>query len=162
MDNLKFKNTFSFEVVRNGEVVETFEVDNLVTTQGVNDMLETQFRGGAQKSWYFGLIRDSGFTSSANSDTALSHPGWTEYTAYSEATRQEFVAAAASGRAVVSSTSLATFTMAADVVMRGIALFSSNVKGSTDGILFSVATLPIARQLLAGDQYRVSYTTTLS
>ena len=64
-------------------------IKNLVTTEGLNYIMEAGFRGGtASSTWYVGL-KDTGAPDAG--DTATELPGttmnWTEYTEYDEATR---------------------------------------------------------------------------
>jgi hypothetical protein len=61
------------------------EFDNLVTYAGLSDSLQQHFKGSAYTAlWYVGITSGSVF---AQSDTMASHPGWTEATNYSQASR---------------------------------------------------------------------------
>jgi hypothetical protein len=63
-----------------GEVKWVEEFDNLVTTEGKNDILDKYFKGSAYTAaWYLGL---KGTGSAAVGDTLASHAGWAEVTPY--------------------------------------------------------------------------------
>ena len=148
------KNTFHIQHIRDGQVIEEFDVDNLVTNDGKNDMLDTMFGAQAKRSWYIGLISSTGFTGVAASDTLAAHAGWVEATTYAGA-RKPFTVAAASGQAVTNAASKAEFVVNAPTTIQGIFLASADA-GSV-GKLFSEATLPASKSLTSGDSYFVSY-----
>ena len=123
-----------------GDVLLEDEWENLVTTQGKNSILNTQFHATTQlTTWYLGLI--SATPTPAAGDTHASHSGWTEVTAYSESVRQTYVENAASSGSIDNVGSVATFTINADSTSIGGALISSvSTKNSSSGadILYAV------------------------
>lgn len=112
--------------------------DNLVVNEGLNYMLAAGLAAGTPiTSWYIGLTNAS--PTPAPADTMASHAGWTEWTNYSESTRQAFVAGTVSGQQVSNSASKARFTSnAASQTVGGAFLVSNNVKGGTTGTLYAV------------------------
>jgi hypothetical protein len=134
------------------------EIENLVTTVGKNDALDKYLAGSSYTAaWYLGLI-DSGSWSAVNAaDTAASHAGWTESSAYDEATRvAPSFAAASSGSKATSAA--AAFTMNAGATIKGCFLISNSTKGGTTGILFSAGLFTGGDKVVAdNDTLNVSY-----
>jgi len=63
-------------------------IHNLVTTVGKNDALDKYLAGSTYTAaWYMGLISASGYSAVAAGDTAGSHAGWTESSAYTQSSR---------------------------------------------------------------------------
>lgn len=146
-----------------GEVLHDFEVENLITTAGKNHMLDVTFHGTTPVSpWYMGLINNSGFSAVAAGDTHASHAGWTETTAYDEATREAYVEDAA-GSGSITNTTVCEFTINATVAVKGIFLASVSTKGDTGaGTLWCATTFTTALSLVDDDILRITYTVTLT
>jgi hypothetical protein len=85
---------------------------------------------------YIGLVVSTGFTSFSNADTAASH-GWTEYTAYAEATRVQITFGAASGSSITNPTSLSFTPNASGVTLVGWFLTNTAAKSSAAGFLIA-------------------------
>lgn len=137
---------------------------NLVTTQGRTDLLEKYFRGSAYTAaWNVGLIDSVSYTAIAAGDTAASHTGWTEATAYTEANRPAFSPAAASAGSLDNSASKATFTINATKTIKGAFIISNNTKGGTTGILYNAALFSGGdRAVVNGDTLAVQATFTVT
>jgi hypothetical protein len=95
-----------------------------------------------------------------------SHAGWTEVTAYSQATRPQAVFAAATTAdpsVITNSASVAVFSINGTTTVGGAFLTSNNTKGGTTGILFSASdfTSPGDRAVVNGDTLNVTYTFSL-
>lgn len=150
---------YRWEHLRNGKVVASGAIDNTVTVEGRNHMLNTEFRGGTQAaSWFFGLVDDSAFGSNPDTDTMLVHPGWTEFVTYSQATRPQWSPAAASGGSLTNVTT-AVFTINGTGMVHGFFIASNSTKGGTAGVLwssvpFTTGPLPVE----SGDEIRTTYT----
>jgi len=112
--------------------------DNLVVNVGLQHILDVLFAGASQVDpWYVGLT--DGTPTVAAGDTAASHAGWTEVTAYDEANRQTFVDVR-TGQSVDNSASKAAFTISSDATTIGGAfLISDNTKGGSAGTLLCAA-----------------------
>lgn len=154
--------TYVVECVRNGEVVWSETIENLVTTVGKNDALDKYLAGSAYTAaWYLGLIDSTGYTAIAAADTAASHAGWAESSAYSQANRPTAAwAAAASGSKAFSSA--ASFSINANATIKGCFLISNNTKGGTTGILYSAGLFSGGDKVVQnGDTLNVSYTASL-
>jgi len=89
-DDIKVHGHWKVECLNpDGSVAWIEEFDNAVTTEGLNHILNVEFHGTTQvTTWYVGLINNSPSPSLNAADTLASHAGWTEWTAFSETTRQ--------------------------------------------------------------------------
>jgi hypothetical protein len=140
---------------------------NLVVNAGLKDMNDKYFTGsGYTAAWYIGLYGSGATNNPAASDTAASHPGWTEITPYSNATRPacSFGAATTADPSVITnSSSPAQFSINATETIGGAFLISDNTKGGTTGVLFSAVDFssPGDRAVVSGDTLLVTYTFSL-
>jgi hypothetical protein len=92
----------------------------------------------------------------------LSHAGWNEDVAYSQATRPActFGAATTADPSVISnSASVAVFSINGTTTIAGAFLTSNNTKSGTTGILFSASDFqsPGDRAVVSGDTLNVTY-----
>lgn len=134
----------------------TARIDNAVVTAGLTDVLSTAFAAGTQRSWYFGLISNASFTAVSSDDTMGSHAGWTEVTAYTAATRQQWTSLSVSSGVAYNPTAVVlTFNAACDI--KGMFLASDSTKGGTSGILWSAGTFTSARHKLSGETISLVY-----
>lgn len=140
---------------------------NLVVNVGLKDMNDKYFTGSSYTAtWYLGLYGAGSTNNPAAGDTAASHAGWTEVTAYSQATRPQatFAAATTADPSVITnSASPAVFSINGTTVVGGAFLISNNTKGGTTGILFSASDFssPGDRSVVSGDTLNVTYTFSL-
>jgi len=136
---------------------------NLVVNVGLKDMNEKYFTGSSYTAaWYLGLYGAASSNNPAASDTMSSHAGWTEVTAYSEATRPQctFGTSTTADPSVISnSASVAVFSINGTTTVGGAFLTTSNTKGGTTGTLFSAADFqsPGDRSVVSGDTLNVTY-----
>lgn len=152
-----------FDAAGNFKWKET--ISNLVTTQGLNHVLNVIFKDGtaiAEADWWVGL---KGTGSPAAGDTAANLPssnGWAEYTDYSETDRPGLTLGTVSSGSVASSaaSSFSIDTPAGDVY--GVFLVDSQVKNSNSGatVLYGVGDFGAAKVVDAGDTLNVSVTLT--
>jgi len=114
-------------------------VHNLVPIEGLNHMLATEFKGGAQiGTWYLALF-EGNYTPSA-ADTAATFPAAAgESVAYAEATRVAWDEGTIAIGVLDNASNRAEFTMSSVVTIYGAALLSASAKGATTGILSSIA-----------------------
>jgi hypothetical protein len=143
------------------------EVHNLVVNEGLQDMNTKYFKGsGYTAAWYIGLYGAASSNDPTANDTAASHPGFTEITPYSNATRPvcTFGTATTADPSVIDNTSSsASFSINATETVGGAFLISDNTKGGSSGVLFSAADFdsPGDRSVSNGDTLLVSYTFSL-
>lgn len=162
---IKPKGLFKIEVFRKGVLVETRDLPNGITDEGKDALLDIMFHAATQvTTWYIGLIDNAGFTALADTDTHDSHAGWTENTDYDEATREEFVEAAASSQSITNSASVAEFTMNATVAIKGMFMASISTKGSISSAatLWCTAAFSSVLNVIDDDLIRVTYTLSVS
>lgn len=150
---------FHYEVIRNGNVVASGEMQNAIVTQGKNSLLDVYFRNQTQlPNWYFGLVDNSGWTAFASGDTASSHAGWTEFVTYSEGTRQAWSPGAASSASITNGT-VATFSITGTATLKGAFIISNSTKSGTSGTLWSEAAFSGGTvAVVNGDELRLTYT----
>ncbi len=121
-----------------GKIKWSDSFDNLVTSEGLDELLDVALSAkAATTTWYAGLT-DSTPTAAAG-DTMASHAGWVEVQAYDEAVRQTWVEAGVSGQSITNSASPAVFTIDTNsTTIGGAFLTSVNTKGGSTGILYAV------------------------
>jgi hypothetical protein len=150
-----------------GNVKWTLEPHNLVVNEGLQDMNTKYFTGSAYTAaWYIGLYGAASSNNPLATDTAASHPGFTEITPYSNATRPActFGTATTADPSVISNTlSPAAFTINSGATVGGAFLISDNTKSGSSGILFSASDFaaPGDRVVASGDTLNVTYTFSL-
>jgi hypothetical protein len=141
---------------------------NLLTIEGLNHMLDTEFHDGTKVStWYVKLF--SGNVTVLNTWTAANFTAnATEITSgtegYSESTAPAYVEAAAAAGVMTNTASKAVFTIATatSVSVWGAALSSSSTKGGTTGTLMSASKFGAVRTLYNTDVFNVGYSITLT
>lgn len=153
---------------KDGNLKWVAETPNLVVNVGLQYMAGTALTSTvAITAWYLGLYGAGASNNPSATDTMSSHGGWTEVTAYSEATRPAatFAAATNANPSVVTNTaSKAVFTINGTTTVGGAFLTSNNTKGGTTGTLFSAADFssPGDRSVVSGDILNVTYTFSLA
>lgn len=158
-DKSGFGTHYTFEQVRNGEVIDRWEVDNLIPNEGLNYILNSAYRGTTQiGTWYVGLFSNN--HTPVAGDTGASIDGVTivELTAYS-GNRPAAVFAAASGQAITNTASTADFTFTSGGTLRGGFLIQSQVKGTSgagNGTMISCVNLGADRTIQTGDIVKVT------
>lgn len=140
---------------------------NLVVNQGLQDMNAKYFTGSAYTAaWYLGLYGAAASNNPTATDTAASHPGFTEITPYSNSTRPacSFGSATSADPSVISNAlSPAAFTIDSTATVGGAFLISNSTKSGSSGILFSASDFqsPGDRVVASGDTLNVTYTFSL-
>lgn len=140
---------------------------NLVVNVGLQDMNAKYFTGsGYTAAWYIGLYGAAASNNPASTDTMASHAGWTEVTAYSQATRPVCtfgVPTTADPSVATNSAAPATYNINGSTTIGGAFLTTSNTKGGSSGTLFSAADFqsPGDRTVVSGDILTVTYTFSL-
>lgn len=153
---------------KDGNLKWEAESHNLVVNGGLQDMNAKYFTGsGYSATWYLGLYGSGATNSPSAGDTMGTHGGWTEVTAYSQATRPQCVfgtPTTANPSVATNSASPASYSINGTTVVGGAFLTSDNTKGGTAGVLFSAADFssPGDRSVVNGDTLTVSYTFSLT
>ena len=131
-----------------GKPVWQDENHNVCTIQGLNHLLNVAFHGATQISpWYVAVFEDN--YTSLEADT-YAVPGYTESTAYDEATRPEYVEASASGKVMTNSANKASFTFNAAKTIYGSGLVGGGSAPSTKGDTAGSGTLYAAAKFSTG------------
>lgn len=158
--NLEISQKYEFELIRDGKVIDTWEFENLVTTEGLNTYLDYTLKTGqASPLWYVGL-KNTG--APAAGDTMASHAGWTENVTYTEGTRPVFTPGAISGGSVSNTASKASFAINGTTEIFGAFLTSNSTKSGTTGLLLGVGDFGASRPVLSGDTLNVTITCTIT
>lgn len=135
-------------------------IQNLVTTVGRNLALDIVLAGaGYTAAWYLGLVDGATAPTYSVNDSAASHAGWTENTAYSNSGRPapSWGAAAAGSKA---STPVA-FNINGNATLAGCFLINNTTKGGTAGVLYSCGSFAGGNKVVSsGDTLNVTYTAT--
>lgn len=158
------KSHWEWEHWRNGELIDSWEESNIVTNEGLNAILDIMFHAATQITTWYIAIFENDYTPLATNTYAT--PGYTESTAYAEATREEYVEAAASGQSITNSASKAEFTINDTKTIYGAALVGGGTAGSTKadtaggGKLFSSSKFTSSKAVVADDVLKVGITIT--
>lgn len=127
---------------------------NLITTEGLNHILDTQFHAGtAVTTWYIGL---KGAGTPAAGDTLASHSTWTEVADYA-GTRKEWTEGAAASGSMTNASSV-DFAVNGTATVAG-AFLASPTSGTT-GTLYGVVDFASSRSVISGDTLQVTVTVT--
>ena len=130
------------------------EKKNLITTVGLNHILDTQFHASTQvTTWYIGL---KGAGTPAAADTMASHSAWSELTGYS-GNRKAWTEGAASSGSMTNGTSV-DFSLNASATIAGA--FLNTGETGTLGTLYGVVDFSAARAVISGDTLQVTVTVT--
>lgn len=142
---------------------------NLLTTQFLNYLLMCGLHTQAKiANWYLALF--AGNVTPAVNWTAASFPAAASEIVsategYSQANRPLFNGTAAAGNQIDNLTGgKAQFTIvtASQLVVRGAALLSDQLKGSTNGVIASASRFAADRTLFNGDNFELGYRVTLN
>lgn len=147
---------YDVSCIRKGRVRWRDHFRNLVTTVGLNKVLDATFKTGlASPAWFVGLKANGTYLIT---NTMSSHPGWSEIIDYSETIRQALVLGAVSGGSVDNSASKATFSINANFTLYGAFLVDDDTKSGTTGVLYGVGDFSVPRAVTTGDTLRVGIT----
>ena len=163
LQKLKVAGFFTYEHVRDGEVIDTWQEPNLVVDEGINYALDASFSGGTPiTTWYVGVYKNNytpiaGNVASTFAGAGIANEANAEY---DEATRPTWTEAGVSAKTVTNSASPAVFTFNTTVTIYGAFLISNNTKGGLTGTLAAASKFASSRAMLAADVLNVTYTIT--
>ena len=153
---------FVLECRRDGKIIWTEDVHNIVTNEGLDSILDVYFHAATQITTWYCVMFENDYT--PDGDETYAVPEYTETTAYDEATRPKYEEAAASSQSITNSANKATFTISASKTLYGAALvgggFSATTKGNTDGggTLICAARFTSSRAVIDDDVINLTYT----
>ncbi len=149
---------YEARIVRAGRVIDAFAFDNIVVTEGLNQVLGSALGGAsAITTWYLGLY-EGNYTPIASDTAATIAANAVETSAYAGGVRPTWTPAAAASGSITNAASRATFTFNADKTIYGALMISSQVIGGTAGKLLSAARFPTQKIVANGDQLLMTYT----
>ena len=147
---------YTIEEIRDGAVVHTETVHNILPTQGVNHMLDVLAKGGTQvETWYL-MLYENDYAPVATDTAATFSTVAGESTAYVNATRHEIVFGNVVGGSLSNVDTRIEVEFTAARTIRGGAIVSTAAKGSTAGILLSAVRFSSPRQVDANTVLRVT------
>lgn len=117
----------------NGNIKWEDDIFNLVTNEGLDEILDQFYSGSAYTAAHYLGLTD-GTPSFAEADTMSSHAGWAEVTAYDEAVRQTLTWAASSGQSKTSDADVFTIDTNSTTI-GGAFITTVSTKGGTTGTL---------------------------
>jgi hypothetical protein len=147
---------YLIEVIRDGAVIDSEVVHNLVPIEGLNHILGVEFKAVTQvATWYLAIFEGNYVPTSADTAAAIV-AGATECTAYSGATRIALVPGTIAGGAFDNVASKASFTMTATKTVYGCFLTSAPAISATTGVLTSSVRFSTPKVLNATDILQVT------
>lgn len=140
---------------RHGKLKWREIIENLVTTEAKNDIIDKYFKGSAYTAaWYLGL---KGTGSAAVGDTLASHAGWAEVTPYAGNRPAITFGTTSAGSNTASAIS---FSINASATVAGA--FIASVNTGTAGTLYSAGDFAASRSVLSGDTINVTPTVNMA
>lgn len=158
--SLKIGGIFTYEHVRDGEVIDTWSEPNIVVDEGLNYALGTAFASGtASTNWYIGVFKNN--YTPQSTDVIATFPGSgianESTTEYTESVRPTWTQAGVSNKSITNSASPSVFTFNATASIYGAFLTNSNVKGGITGKLAAASKFSSVRSMLAADVLNITY-----
>ena len=148
---------FIGQIRRNGQIIDEFDVHNLVVDEGLNKLLNVMFNADTQvTTWYLSLF-EGNYTPVAGITAATIVAAATECTAYANATRPDYVEVTSTAKSITNAASRASFVFTAAKTIYGAFLTSVNTKSSTSGVLFAAARFSSAKSVEIGDELLLTY-----
>jgi len=136
---------------------------NLVTTEGLNALLDATFvTGSVGPTWFIGLVAGAVDPVYDDDDVMAGHAGWTEFLDIEEETRQAFTPGAVSEGSVNNSLSKAEFNITKAGKVAGCFLANESTLEGTTGKLYGEGSFALGtRDLDEGDVIKVTITLTV-
>jgi hypothetical protein len=155
--HLRVGGRFIGEIRRKGEVIDQFEVPNLVVNEGLNSLLNVMFNGATQiTQWHMGIF-EGNYTPIASLTAATVTAASTECVAYVSATRPEYTEAASTAQTITNVANRASFVFTASKTIYGAFLASASAKSATTGVLFAAARFGAAKSVTTDDELLLTY-----
>ncbi len=136
---------------RRGRLSWIEDVENLVTTQGGNDLIDKYFKGSAYTAAWYMMLAGAG--TKALADTLASHAAWAEVNPYA-GNRPAITFGTTSAKSNIATA--VSYTINGTATVAGAAVCSVNT--GTAGILYSVSDFAANRNVVSGDTLNVTLT----
>ena len=147
---------YTVDVIKDGQVVDSETVHNLIPSEGLNHILSVLLAGGAQvPTWYIGLY-EGNYTPTVDDLMATFPAAAVETTAYVSGTRMEFVDGAIASGSVDNSAAKAEFEFNGTKTVYGGFISSNSAKGNGSGTLLSAVRFGSPKVLESGSVLRVT------
>ena len=154
-NKLEVGGVFTIEQFRDGKLIDKWEEKNIVTAEGLNNMLDNALLNAADGlSWYIGLFEGAHIPADGDTNAV---PGFTEVTVYTPAARVAWTGVLGS-KQVTNSAAKAVFTMTGTKTVTGAFLASTATQGAGVGVLFASSRFSADRSVIATDVLNITYT----
>ena len=160
-DGLRIGGVFTVEHIRNGEVIGSEVVPNIVTNEGLDYILDCAMSNGTQNAThYIGIFSNNYTPQAANVMATFAGVGVANEitTEVDEINRPTWVEPGVSAQTITNSASPAVFTANTTVSAYGAFLSSDNTLDGTTGVLVAASKFAAVRNLLNTDTLNVTYT----
>jgi len=132
---------------RKGQLLSLTRDHNVCTDEGLDSLLDIMFHAVTQiTTWYVLLFKTD---TTPTGDTTYAVPVFTEATEYDEATREEYVEAAAASQVMTNTASKAEFTISDTVTIYGAALVGGGTDANTKSDVAGGGTMYCASKFTA-------------
>lgn len=176
--NLSPYGRFQVEHWRDGQLIGVYEFPNGITTEGKDQLLNTQFNATTQiTTWYLGLIDNANFTALAAADTYdeidQAGNGWDEFSDYTDpgngdsATTRPVWNPDAAASQTISNGTVVVFDVTASGTVKGLMLVGGGTAPENKGDHAAGSTLWATAlfdsgdvTVQNGDQLKATYTVT--
>ena len=128
-NQFRMASLWEWEHWRKGQMIDHWTDHNLCTDEGLTHIMDIAFSDGTQITDWFVIIFEDSHSPAAGDTYAV--PGFTESTAYDEATRPAWQEAGVSSKTITNSANKATFTMNATKTIYGGALVGGGTAEDT-------------------------------
>lgn len=159
-DGINLRGKYIIDCYRNGELLWTEVLDNIVTNEGRDATLDIMFNSSTQiTAWYCALVSSD---TAAAAGMTYATPTYTEFTDYS-GDRPAYTSAAASSQEITNTASKAAFTLTDAGTLYGASIVGggtdADTKGDTagGGTLFSYSKFTTARSGDTDDVLNLTY-----
>jgi hypothetical protein len=149
--------TYLIETVKDGVVVDSEIVHNLIPIEGINYLISAGMKGGSPySSWYIGVY-EGNYTPQSLDTAATFTTAATESVAYVETARQALTLGTVAGGSVDNTANQAVFTGNTNgKVIYGGFVSSIPTKNAASGVLLSAVRFSSPKTLDAGTLLRVT------
>lgn len=148
--------TYTVEHIRGGVVIDREEVHNLIPLEGLNFLLNSEFKGTAVPATWYIAVYEGNYTPTL-ADTAAAFPAAaTETTSYAEAARVAYVPGTVTGGTLDNAASPATFTFNASKTIYGGFMSSASAKSAVTGTLISAVRFASPKTPTVGDLLKIT------
>ena len=154
METLRIGSAWTMEHWLDGVLLRRWTEHNLVTTEGRNHALDSAFGGDTQITAWYVVPFENNHSPAAGDTYAV--PGYTECTAYDEATRVQWQSASAAAGVISNTAIKASFTFNAAKTIYGTALVGGGTAATTKGNTAGGGTLFCEAQFTGGAEPVVS------